>query len=151
MKIRIAGTLLLAAGAMTLGACGGGGDSSSSTSSGGGSSSADVSTFCDQVDVLKSLGSTFQSLSPGDLEGAKTAFQEATDGLQKADDVAPAEIKSDMDAVLSTFQKLNSGIQNASSASDLLQIGKDLQPEVKSLQEHSSNLKAYAQDHCGSS
>lgn len=142
MKTKLLGMCVLAAGALALAACGSSSSSSSSSSSG------DVTAFCDQVHALTSLGATFQSLTPGDLPGAKAAFQTADDALKKADAVAPSEVKADMDAVVTVFDDLNSKIQAANSAADINQIGQTLKPDLQSLQQHSATLKAYAQANC---
>src|SRR5262245_8999075 len=79
------------------------------------STAASTEAFCQKANELQSLGSTFTSLTPGDIEGAKAAFQQALDKINEIDAVAPAEIKGNVDTVASVFSEINDAIQGASS------------------------------------
>jgi hypothetical protein len=155
MKKKLMAVLTLGAGALALAACGSSSSSTSTSSSTSASSTTstsastgDATAFCGQVDVLKSLDSTFSSLAPNDISGAQTAFQTADDALNKAADLAPAEIKSDADAVATAFDTLNEKIQGVSTPAEVQALGPELKPIVQALQTHIKSLQAFAKDNC---
>jgi hypothetical protein len=129
--------------ALALAACGGGGGDESSSSTG-----ASVTAFCDKAKELQQLGSTFSNLSLNDLAGARKAFQQAEQKLREIDDVAPAEVKSSADKVLSVFTDLTTAVQNASSPQDLRNSAQKLVSEVGDLQSALADLKSYGRQHC---
>ena len=149
MKIRVIALSALAAAALALAACGGDDDDSSSDSAGTTTTAtASVEAFCDSANEVQDLNSTFSNLAPNDIEGAKTAFQTALEKVQATADVAPDDIKPDIDALASSFSDVNDAIQGASSPEDLQQLGTDLQAQLSSLQEHAANLQTYYQKNC---
>jgi len=153
MKTKTMALFTAVAGALALAACGSSSSSSttsttSSTSSSTTASAGDLTTFCADVKGLKSLDSTFQSLAPNDISGAKTAFQAADDALRKTADAAPTEIKSDADAVASAFDTLNSKIQGLNSPADIPGLAQTLKPTIAALQSHITSLQAYSQKNC---
>ncbi len=127
--------------AVALASCGGGGGSSSSTV-------ASVTAFCDKAKELQQLGSTFQGLSGSSLAEAKSAFGQAEQKLQEIDDVAPSEVKSDADKVLSIFKDINSAVQGASSPQELTSSLQKIAPEVNGLQAPLSHLKSFGRSNC---
>jgi hypothetical protein len=158
MRAKGIGAATLVAAALALGACGGGGgsSSSSSTASNGGSTSstsststtASVSAFCDKVQELQSLGSTFQNLGSSDLSGAQDAFSAADQKISEIDDVAPAQVKSDVDKVKAIFDELNSAVQGASNPADLQKNLTPLVTKVQDLQSSVNSLKSFGQKNC---
>ncbi|MFL5870330.1 MAG: hypothetical protein ACJ75R_04560 [Solirubrobacterales bacterium] len=145
---------ILVAGALGLAACGGGDDTSSSASSTAASSTtgstASIEAFCQKADELQALGATFQQISPNDIEGAKAAFQQAMDKINEIDDVAPPEIKSDVDTVASVFSEINDAIQGASSPADLQALGSSITAKAQQLQQALTSVKAYGRENCNS-
>jgi hypothetical protein len=146
MKMNASALAIFAAAALGLAACGGGDDSTS----GGDTSTVTASTdaFCQKSQELQSLGSTFTNLQPGDIEGAKTAFQQALDKINEADAVAPEEIKGDVDTVASVFSDINDAIQGASSPEDLQSLGQTITSKTQELQAALANVQAYDQKNC---
>ena len=150
MKTPASVLAILVAGALGLAACGGGSDTSSSSSTSTTSTAASVDAFCQKTDELQALGSTFQNLSPNDIEGAKAAFQQAMDKINEVDAVAPSEVKSDVDTIQSVFSDINDAVQGASSPADLQQLGSTLSSETQQLQQALANAKAYGRENCSS-
>jgi predicted outer membrane protein len=147
MKTRAAALSVLAAAALGLAACGGGDDTTSAnddTTTG----TASVEAFCQKSDELQSLGSTFTNLQPGDIEGAKDAFQQALDKINEADAVAPSEIKSDVDTVASVFSEINDAIQGASSPADLQSLASTITSKTQELQQALVNVRAFDRENC---
>jgi hypothetical protein len=147
MKTRAAALSVLAAVALGLAACGGGDD----TTSGGDTSTstaASTEAFCQKANELQSLGSTFTNLQPGDIEGAKAAFQQALDKINEIDAVAPEEVKGDVDTVASVFSEINDTIQGASSPADLQALGQTITSKTQELQAALVNVKAYGRENC---
>jgi major membrane immunogen (membrane-anchored lipoprotein) len=147
MKMTTSAITLIVTAALGLAACGGGDDD---TTSAGDTSTATASTeaFCQKSDELQSLGSTFTNLQPGDIEGAKTAFQQALDKINEADAVAPEEIKGDVDTVASVFSEINDAIQGADSAEDLQSLGQTISSKTQELQSALANVQAYDRENC---
>jgi endonuclease IV len=146
MKTRAAALSILAAATVGVAACGGGDD----TTSAGDTTSAEASTeaFCQKSQELQSLGDTFTNLQPGDIEGAKQAFQQALDKINEADAVAPEEIKGDVDTVASVFSEINDAIQGASSPADLQSLGQTITSKTQELQSALANVQAYDRENC---
>jgi hypothetical protein len=150
MKIRLIALSAVAAAALAFAACGDDDDSSSDSASSSSTTTAtaSVDAFCDSANEVRDLNSTFSGLQPNDIEGAQEAFQTALDKIQGAADVAPEDIKPDIDALVSSFSNVNDAIQGADSAEDLQQLGTDLQSDLSSLQEHAAALQSYYKDNC---
>ena len=136
---------IIVAAALGLAACGGGDDS---TSAAGSTATASTEAFCQKADELQALGSTFTNLQPGDIEGAKTAFQQALDKINEADAVAPEEVKPDVDTVASVFSEINDVVQGASSPADLQSLGQTITAKTQELQSALANVKAYGRENC---
>jgi endonuclease IV len=137
---------MIVAAALGLTACGGGDDSTSASATS--TATASTEAFCQKADELQTLGSTFTNLQPGDIEGAKTAFQQALDKINEADAVAPEEIKSDVDTVASVFSEINDAIQGASSPADLQSLGQSITSKAQELQSALVSVKAYGRENC---
>jgi hypothetical protein len=151
MKTKFLAVTLLAAGALALAACGGGSDtssSSSSTTSSTSTSGGDVTAFCNEVKGLQAIGDKFGNLSSTDLAGTKSALQQVADQLQKIDDVAPAEVKSDMDALVAAFGRINDAFQGANSPADVQKLGSGLQSDVKAMQQSLAKAKSFGKANC---
>jgi uncharacterized protein YoxC len=148
MKTRAAALSVLAAATVGLAACGGGDDTTSASGDTSTSTEASTEAFCQKSNELQALGSTFTNLQPGDIEGAKTAFQQALDKINEADAVAPEEIKGDVDTVASVFSEINDVIQGASSPADLQQLGTTITEKTQELQSALANVRAYSNENC---
>jgi uncharacterized protein YoxC len=148
MKTRAAALSVLAAATVGLAACGGGDDTTSASGDTSTSTEASTEAFCQKSNELQSLGSTFTDLQPGDIEGAKAAFQQALDKINEADAVAPEEIKGDVDTVASVFSEINDVIQGASSPADLQQLGTTITQKTQELQSALTNVRAYSNENC---
>jgi hypothetical protein len=155
MKTRLVALTLLVAGALALAACGGGSDNNSSSSSSTGTSSTstgsnggDLTTFCNEVKGLQTIGNSFSNLQANDLSGAQDAMQQVDDQLHKIDDAAPAEIKSSVDDLVSTFDKINNAIQGANSPQDLQKVAPQLQGDLQDLQQSLAKAKSFGQKNC---
>jgi predicted outer membrane protein len=147
MKTRAAALAVLAAAALGLAACGGG-DDTTSASDDTTTGTASVEAFCQKSDELQSLGSTFTNLQPGDIEGAKDAFQQALDKINEADAVAPSEINPDVDTVASVFSEINDAIQGASSPADLQSLASTITSKTQELQQALVNVRAFDRENC---
>jgi hypothetical protein len=145
MKTRLIALPIVVAAALGFASCGGDDDDNGTNTT---TSAASAEAFCAKANEIQQLDSTFSDLAPNDIDGAKSAFQTALDTFQEADDVAPAEIKSQVDAVVSTFSEINDSIQGVDSAADLQQLGSSLQANVQDLQQELSELRSYYQDNC---
>jgi uncharacterized protein YoxC len=148
IKTRAAALSVLAAATVGLAACGGGDDTTSASGDTSTSTEASTEAFCQKSNELQSLGSTFTNLQPGDIEGAKAAFQQALDKINEADAVAPEEIKGDVDTVASVFSEINDVIQGASSPADLQQLGTTITEKTQELQSALANVRAYSNENC---
>lgn len=145
----------LVVGALVLSACGSSGSSttaasgaSGATGSTGSTSGGDVTAFCDKVKELDQLDSTFNTLSPNDLDGAKTAFSDALGKIQEVDDVTPTEVKPDVDAVVTAFSTINDAIQGVDSPEALKALGPSLKGDVQALQTNVQALKSFTSSNC---
>jgi hypothetical protein len=145
MKTTASMLAIIVAAALGLAACGGDDDDSTSA---GSTATASVEAFCQKSAELQSLGSTFTDLQPGDIEGAKTAFQQALDKINEADAVAPEEIKPDVDTVASVFSEINDAIQGASSPADLQSLGQTITSKTQELQPALANVRDYDSENC---
>jgi hypothetical protein len=131
MKTKLAGTLVLIGVLFALPACGGGGSND----------------FCDAANSVESLTNN-ADIAPGDLEGLKSYMQQLTDGVQKADNSAPPEIKSDLDTASAALQKVNDSIQGANSVTDLQALKPQLQELQQTVSSLGDNVDNYVNDNC---
>lgn len=114
-----------------------------STDGGGGGDS----DFCDEAQQLEDL--TSADFDPTDLEQLQEQFQELSDTVSDAADVAPSEIQDDAEAVRDAFDDANQVVQSADSVDELegneAITALDTDSDV---QEASNNLEEYVDENC---
>lgn len=120
---------VLLAGALT--ACSGGGGS--------------VEDFCNDGKALTD-GSALNDVDSSDPEAAKAAFGDLVDQVKDID--APDDIKDDWDTLVTAFEGLNDGFQDADADDPeaLAAVFEDFNtPEVQTA---SDNVSAYTEENC---
>ena len=142
MGKRVLALVAAAACVVAIGACGSS-DSSSSSSSGG-----DVTAFCDKVKELKSLSDPFASVQPGDVQGAKDAVNKIRSEVSSIDEVAPEEVKADVDQVKSTLDSFASKIADANTPAQLVAAAQSFQADASKISAASARLKTYTKQNC---
>lgn len=109
--------------------------------SGGGS----VEDFCKDGKALTD-GSALEDVDSSDPEAAKSAFADLVDQVKDID--APDEIKGDWDTLVTAFEGLNDGFQEADADDPeaLAAVFEDFNtPEVQTA---SDNVSAYTEENC---
>ena len=110
--------------------------------SGGGGS---VEAFCEDGKALTD-GSAMSDLDSSDPEAAKAAFADLVDQVKDID--APDEIKGDWDTLVTAFEGLNDGFQDADADDPeaLAQVFSDFNTDE--VQTASDNVSAYTDENC---
>ena len=133
MRIKVLGALGLLLAGLALTACGGS----------SGSSSSDVTAFCDKVNELNTLGDPFANVQPGDVQGAKDALDKLNSEVGSIADVAPDEIKADVEKMQTTLNDFAAKIKGASTPQQLVQAAQAFQGEAASLQQTAAKVKTF--------
>src|SRR3954452_20789162 len=137
MRIKVLGGLGLLLAGLALTACGG-----------SSSSSSDVTAFCDKVNELNALDNPFASVQPGDVQGAKDALDKLNSEVGSVTDVAPDEIKPDVQKLQTTLTDFAAKIKGASTPQELVQAAAAFQSQAAGLQQTAAKVKKYKQDNC---
>jgi hypothetical protein len=135
MRLKVLGSIAVA-GTLALAGCGGDDES-------------DITAFCDKVDEIRAADDPFAGLAGNDIEGAKAALEEARSLFGEVADVAPEEIRADVEEAQTFFDDFVAAAQDADSPEDLLAIATDFQQQAQDFEETSTRLEEYTNENCG--
>jgi gas vesicle protein len=127
---------LAAAGALALAGCGGDDDGD------------DLQAFCDQAKEVETAGQSLPALQGGDLAAAQEALDDTSAQVEEAVDLAPEEIKGDVETVSNFISDLAEQVQGADSPQDLAGLVQDLQQGAAEVQEAGTNVSTYVEENC---
>ncbi len=160
---------LLAAGALALGACGGedpdpqaappteegrSGDEAPSTEAGPDTDEdrtepgRSTEAFCERIEEGQAIGDRFGDLDVTDLEGTQEAFGEATESFERASEVAPQEIRADVEQIERVVGDISSAVNEADSAQQLQERLVGSQEAFAGLREPAERLATFQEENC---
>lgn len=125
---------LLAAGALALGACGG--------------EERSTEAFCERVDEAEAVGERFADLDPSDLEGTQEAYQEASEEFGRISEVAPEEIRSDVERLDEALEEIADAAGEADSPEQLREELSAVQERFAGVQEANERVTRFEQENC---
>ena len=137
MRTRLIGSLAVA-GALALAGCGGDDDDDG----------GDLQAFCDKAQEVETAGQSLSALQGGDLGAAQEALDETNTQVQEAVDLAPEEIKGDVETVSNFISDLTEKVQDAESPQDLLGLLGELQEGAEEVQTAGQNVSDYVEENC---
>lgn len=131
---------LLAAGALALGSCGGGDEESDE---------GDLQAFCDMV---AEVGKTEDPLTPlverGNVEQTQAALQEAQAQFGEIADVAPGEIRADVEDAQQFLDDFIADVQGAERPEEFLDALTGLQEQAEEFEATGQRLDDYTAENC---
>jgi hypothetical protein len=129
---------LAVAGALALAGCGGDDEES------------DVQAFCDK---LAQVRETEDPLAPllhgGNVEETKQALEDAQTQFAEIAEVAPEEIRADVESAQQFIEDFVAAAQDAETPQDILSIVTELQGRAEELQASGQRLSEYENENCG--
>jgi hypothetical protein len=137
MRTRLIGSLAVA-GALALAGCGGDDDDDG----------GDLQAFCDKAQEVETAGQSLSALQGGDLGAAQEALDETNTQVQEAVDLAPEEIKGDVETVSNFISDLTEKVQDAENPQDLLGVLGELQEGAEEVQTAGQNVSDYVEENC---
>jgi hypothetical protein len=136
MGVRLMGALAVA-GAVALAGCGGDDEES------------DVQAFCDK---LAQVRETEDPLTPllqgGNVEETKQALEDAQTQFAEIAEVAPEEIRADVESAQQFIEDFVAAAQDAETPKDILSIVTELQGRAEELQASGQRLSEYENENC---
>jgi hypothetical protein len=115
----------------------------------GGDDEDEITAFCDKVDEIRAADDPFAGLAGDDIAGAQEALAEAQGLFAEVADVAPEEIRGDVEEAQTFFDDFVAAAQDAQSPQDLLGVATEFQQEAEDFQETSARLEEYTAENCG--
>lgn len=140
MRMRAIGSIaaLGAAGTLALAGC-------------GGDDEGDIQAFCDKVEEIQAAEDPFAGIQGDDIGAATAALEEAQGLFEEVADVAPEEIKGDVEEAQTFFDDFVEAAQEAKSPEDFLAIATEFQQEAEDFEATSQRLEEYTNENCGES
>ncbi len=135
MRLVLIGSTIAATGALALSGCGG--------------DDGDIEAFCDKVEEIQAAEDPFAGVAGDDISGATEALEEAQGLFGEVTEVAPEEIKDDVEEAQQFFDDFVTAAQDAKSPEDFLAIATDFQAEAEDFEATSQRLEEYTNENCG--
>ncbi|MGI9020043.1 MAG: hypothetical protein ACR2G3_04955 [Solirubrobacterales bacterium] len=117
----------------------------------GGDDEGDIQVFCDKVEEIQSAEDPFAGIQGDDIGAATAALEEAQGLFQEVADVAPEEIRGDVEEAQTFFDDFVEAAQDAKSPEDFLAIATEFQQEAEDFEATSQRLEEYTNENCGES
>lgn len=137
MRHTVMGTLIAGA-ALALAGCGGDNDAS------------DVTAFCETVEEARAAPDAFDGIRDENLVEAKAALEDSGQRLEELAEVAPDEIREDVERFQDLYQGMLEDVQDAETTQQLFTDAVEYQEQTPGFAETSATLQEFTNQNCGS-
>jgi hypothetical protein len=114
-----------------------------------GGEDGDIQAFCDKVDEVSAADDPFAGVAGNDIKGATEALEEARALMAEVTEVAPEDIRSDVEEAETFFSDFVEAAKEAKTPQEFLAVATDFQDEAADFQATSQRLEDYTNENCG--